>query len=59
MEPLKKEIDRLKSASSCNNWEELCELKGEEKGLKFVIGILKQTDNDTRNKKTEVDNTAD
>ena len=57
MEPLKKEIAGLKSAYNCESWDDVCELKGKEKGLKFVIGILKQTDNDTRNKKTEVDNT--
>ena len=57
MEPLKKEIEGLKNAYDCGTLEELVHLKGYNKGLKFVIGILKQTDNDTRNKKTEVDNT--
>jgi len=59
MEPLKKEIESLKNAYDCGTLEELIHLKGYNKGLKFVIEILKQTDNDTRNKKTEIDNTAE
>jgi|WetSurMetagenome_2_1015567.scaffolds.fasta_scaffold470939_2 hypothetical protein len=56
MEPLKKEIESLKNAYDCDEINELHFLKGKEKGLRYVIEILKQKDNDTRNKKTEVDN---
>jgi hypothetical protein len=58
MEPLKKEIDGLKNAYDCKTLVELSELKGKEKGLRYIIGLLKQADNDTRNKKTEIESTA-
>jgi hypothetical protein len=55
MEPLKKKIESLKNAYDCDNLRELHSLKGEEKGLRYVISLLKEKDNDLRNKKTEVD----
>jgi hypothetical protein len=55
MEPLKKKIDSLKHAYDCKTLNEMATLKGEEKGLKYILTLLKQSENDLRNKKTEVD----
>ena len=57
MEPLKKEIDNLKHAYDCKTLTEMAELKGKKKGLMFLIDNLKQIENETRNKKNEVDST--
>lgn len=57
MEPIKNEIDGLKRAYDCGSVKEIAELKGKYKGLKFVVDILKQNENKTKNLIFEIDNT--
>ena len=54
MKPLMKELDKVKNAYDCNTLAELKEVKGEKKGLMFVIKTLKQTEAEYQNKKDEI-----
>lgn len=56
MQPLYKEIDKLKVAYDCKTLTELSNLKGRVDGLKTIIKIFKQIDSDLKNKKYELDN---
>ena len=55
MKPLYEEMDKLKNAYDCESLRELSALKGKRQGLKFIIGILKQVDTDTKNLKYELE----
>ena len=57
MEPLKKEINSLKNSYNCQTLKEMNTLKGKYKGLMFLIKKLKEIENETRNKKTEIEST--
>jgi hypothetical protein len=57
MEPIKKELDGLKTGYECESVKEMAELKGKYKGLKFIIDILKQSENKIKNLTFEIDNT--
>ena len=57
MQPVIKELEKLKSAYDCNTTEEIANIKGRRDGIMFLINLLKQTDNDLKNKKFEIDNT--
>ena len=55
MEPLYKEIDKLKDAYDCKSLTELATLKGKAEGLKVIIKLLKQVESDLKNKKYELE----
>ena len=57
MEPLMKELNNLKYSYECKTLQEMQTLKGKQTGLSWLIKRLKQIENDTRNKKNEVDST--
>jgi hypothetical protein len=53
-----KELDKVKNAYDCNTLSELKEVKGKKKGLTFIINLLKVADQDYRNKRNEINDTA-
>jgi hypothetical protein len=55
MQPLFKELEKQKNAYDCKTLGELSIVKGKKDGLKFIIGLLKQVEIDTKNKKNEID----
>lgn len=59
VQPIYKELDKLKSASKCKTWDDVCELKGEEKGLKFLVKLLKEVDREIKNIRFEIESTEE
>lgn len=54
MKPLYDELSKLKASYDCKTLGELNAVKGEAKGLKKMISILKQVDVDCKNAKYEL-----
>lgn len=55
MKPLYDELGKLKGAYECKTLGELNAVKGEAKGLKKLIGLLKQVEVDWKNDKYELE----
>lgn len=55
VQPIYKELDKLKSASKCKTWDDVCELKGEEKGLRFMVKLLKEVDREIKNTRFDIE----
>lgn len=54
IKPLYAELEKLKAAYTCETLKELYAIKGEARGLKKMMGILKQIDIDWNNLRDEL-----
>jgi hypothetical protein len=55
MEPLYKELEKLKCAYDCKTITEMATLRGKSQGLRWLINQLDQIHTDFKNKKDEVE----
>lgn len=54
VEPIKKELDGMKYAYSCDTIKELHTLKGKRQGLTFFLKLLKNIDEDIKIKENQL-----
>lgn len=53
VEPVYREVEKLKDAYDCESLRELATVKGKKQGLTFFIKLLKQIDEDFKVKELE------
>lgn len=57
MQPLFKELDKLKDAYDCESLREMATLKGKKQGLMFLVKRLKEIENEIKNLRYDIENT--